>query len=135
MILPAVYFALMFLSIYRRRSADGNIRSNARRAMRELVQDLSQMTAQEGRDVHAGLLRALRSYIGRRFDVSAASLTASEAEKALQIHGIDRSRIAQLKEILAQCEAGRYGAESESTRSLVQQVREWAQSIDRGVAG
>lgn len=117
---PLIYFGtLVTISTVRRRHADP-LAVRARKAYPAFAARLRAIRNHAQTDATPTcpqVLDAVRSYLGARLRVPAASLTYADAEPGLKDNGADADTMTSLKNIFEQCEAGSYAGGGAATRA------------------
>ena len=116
----------------RRRRADPAARE-ARRAFRDLRAAVRPLRSAEG-DTSAGVLDALRTYLGAKLTVPAAAITHADIEQPLRQRGVPDDTLASLRSLFERCEAGRYAgaaAEDGQHAQIVDDTLRLARDLER----
>ncbi len=131
---------LIFVTVRRRRTADPR-RDRSRKAFAVFRRKVEKLAAGGesgiGGDAHAVLLEAVRTYLGDRLALPAASLTFLDVRRRLEDHGVDAALTARIGELFAACEQGSYGGGASAGAGFDELVRnavEVVGTLDRSVA-
>ena len=131
--LPLAYFVLAAIVVlHRRRHADPRA-VQARKALRACRQELSR--AETDNDPHACVLAAIRAFCGAKFGLAAGALTYEDVAPRLALADVPPEDCEQLRELFAQCEAGRYaGAASAPPEQLAARARALVRRLEKRIS-
>lgn len=127
---PALYVLTLLSGVWRQRRAGDETARRRRRALATAQQSLAKARGGESAADRAG--RAVRQYIGDRFDRPAAGLTTAECVEV--VSRLDAALAARLDDLLNACDAARYGGAATAPEDLVDQAARLLEAIDRAAA-
>jgi oxygen tolerance protein BatD len=130
---PLIYLGLLSLTFFNRwKDADPEAR-RAKQALRTLSKGVGGLTPGDTDEFYAGLLDAIRSFLGAKLNLSSGALTFADAKPALLGNGAREETVGELKRLFERCEAGRYAGAafgSEDPAELRDAVVEIAKKLE-----
>lgn len=111
---PGAYLLVLVPIYFRRKRLQDSAILQAHKALQEFSKQIAglqkEINQQEVQETVSGLVDAMRTYFNKRLFMPPGALVYAEVAERLQQQGMDVTLLAELKNILDQCEAYHYGA-------------------------